>query len=128
MSMDCSDLSAAIWLDRDYPRLSFEPRLETLGIAGHGWITIARCSDCGQIWRVDRPDKYSVDLAIKVSSPDAWTADDDRRVRLEYLKHSYGGEDAQNCIWAACPNRALKGVAMCAEHLYDRMGQSAKDA
>jgi hypothetical protein len=124
----CDRLPAAFWLDQDYRRLSFEQRLETLGTDDSGWIVIARCRDCGQYWRVDRPDKYSVDLAIKVSRPDAWTDDDDRRVRLEYLRHSYGGEDAHKCVWAGCPNRALKGVAMCAEHLFDRMGQRAKGA
>jgi hypothetical protein len=67
-----------------------------------------------------------VDLAIKASQTGLWTAADDRAVRLEYLRQSHGGEDTFSCVWAACSNRALKGVAMCAEHLYDRVGARAK--
>ncbi len=126
--MDCDNLPAAFWLDRDYPRRKFEQRLTTLGTAEGLWVTIAQCNDCGQYWRVDTRDKYSVDLAIKVPSPSGWTLDDDRKARLEYLKRSYGGEDANRCVWASCANRALKGSAMCAEHLFDRMGTRAKGA
>jgi hypothetical protein len=124
--MDCDKLPSAIWLDHDWPRLTFESRLRTLGMADGGWVTISECTDCGQCWRVDRPDKYSVDLAIKVPTPSGWTAADDRNVRIGYLTQSYGGQDSYRCIWAGCSNLALRRVAMCAEHLFDRMGVGAK--
>lgn len=128
MSKDCGQLPRAVWLDHDCPREEFERRLGARAAADDGWVTIAACVDCGQWWRVDTADKYSVDLAIKVTDAQAWTADDDRSVRIEYLTQSYGGEDAHRCVWAGCSNPRLKGVAMCAEHLYDRMGVRAKGA
>jgi len=120
-ALDCSDLPDVFWLDRDYPRQRLEQRLTVLGTSGGGWVTVARCNDCGQVWRVDTSDGRSVALAIKVASLDAWRDENDRAARLEYLKRSYGGEDAVRCIWAGCQHRALKSLAMCAEHAYDRM-------
>ena len=106
--MDCANLPSVFWLDHDYPRPRFEQRLATLSIAGGGWITIARCNDCGKLWRVDTADKYSVDLAIKLPSSGAWTDDDDRAARIGYLKDSYGGNGVSKCIWAGCQNPALR--------------------
>lgn len=122
----CSDLPAVFWLDHDYPRERLEQRLTVLSTAGGGWISVARCNDCGQIWRVDKSDGRSVDLAIKVASLDGWRDEDDRAARLEYLKRSYGGDDVAKCIWAGCQNRALETLAMCAEHAYDRMGATVR--
>lgn len=124
--MDCSDLPNVFWLDHDYPRQRLEERLTTLSVDGGGWITVARCNDCGQVWRVDRSDGRSVSMAIKVEAPDIWQVEDDRTARISYLKRSYGGDDLGKCIWAGCQNRALKSLAMCAEHAFDRMGVSVK--
>jgi hypothetical protein len=74
------------------------------------------------------PDKYQVDLAIKARDAASWGADDDRAVRLEYLRKSFGGESTDSCVWAGCSRRALRGIAMCAEHAYDRAGVRAKGA
>jgi hypothetical protein len=99
---NCSDLPDVLWLDHDYPRARLEQRLTALSTVDGGWITVARCNDCGQVWRVDRPDGRSVDMAIKVAALDAWTDEDDRVARIKYLKHSYGGDDVAKCIWAGC--------------------------
>jgi hypothetical protein len=120
MVPNCEQLPAAIWLDHDVPRAGFEARLVEVGSAEGGWINVARCRDCGQVWRVDLPDKLQVNLAIKIGSadPEQWTAADDRAARFAYLVRSCGGEGAGACLWAGCPHRALRGVAMCAEHLW----------
>jgi hypothetical protein len=124
-SMDCSDLPDVFWLDHDDPRQRLEQRLTAMSITGGGWITVARCNDCGQVWRVDKSGNRSVDLAVKVADVNAWRDEDDRAARLTYLKRSYGGDDTTKCTWAGCQNRALKSLAMCAEHAFDRMGERA---
>jgi hypothetical protein len=125
-ALNCSDLPDVLWLDHDYPRARLEQRLTALSTAGGGWITVARCNDCGQVWRVDRSDGRSVDMAIKVAALDAWKDEDDRAARIRYLKHSCGGDGVGKCIWAGCQNKALQSLAMCAEHAYDRMGARTK--
>ena len=124
----CRDLPNAVWLNHDVPRAALEQRLIAEGTDAGGWIVLARCRDCGQQWRVDQPDKYQVDLAIKVPASRAWSAAEDRGVRLDYLIRSHGGESTDPCIWAGCPHHALRGVAMCAEHAYTRMGARARGA
>ena len=127
MLPSCEQLPAALWLDHDVPRSAFEARLATVGTVAGGWVTLARCKECGQAWRVDLPDRLQVCLAIKTPSADAgqWTPADDREVRLAYLVQSYGGEGADPCIWLDCPHHALKGIAICAEHAY-KNGARAK--
>ena len=124
---DCADLPDVFWLEHDYPRLRLEQRLTALSslpvVVG---IVVARCNDCGQVWRVDKSDGRSVAMAIKVAALDAWKDEDDRAAQIEYLKRSYGGDDIAKCIWAGCQNRALKSLAMCAEHAYDRMGEQVR--
>src|SRR5262245_33665002 len=76
------------------------------------------------------PCKYQVDLAIKARAAASWEADDARAVRLEYLRRSFGGESGEspdNCVWAGCSKRALRSIAMCADHAYDRAGVRAKE-
>lgn len=123
---ECSDLPGVFQLDRDYPRERLEQRLTVLSTSGGGWISVARCNDCGQIWRVDKTDGKSIAMAIKVASVDGWRDADDRAARVEYLRHSYGGDDVAKCIWSGCQHRALKTLAMCAEHAYDRMGATSR--
>lgn len=126
MSINCDQLPESFWLDHDYSRSEFEQRLRIVGRTEDSWTTIADCVDCDQRWRLDTPDKYTVDLAIKVSKKNTWTEADDRKVRIDYLKRSYDGESIYKCTWGECPNKALKGVLMCAEHLYEKMGTRAK--
>jgi len=120
MLPSCDQLPASVWLEQDAPRAEFEARLTTLGTDAGGWVVVARCDECGQVWRVDQPDRLQVSLAIKAPTPELaeWTPAEDRAARLEYLVRSYGGEGAEGCMWAGCPHRALRGVAFCAEHLY----------
>jgi hypothetical protein len=121
MAPTCELLATVVWLDHDVGRGEFEKRLTRIGVADGGWVTIARCNDCSQVWRVDRSDRLQVGLAIKVASanPAEWSEEDDRSARLAYLVESYGGESAQACEWAACPNHALCGVAFCGDHLFE---------
>jgi hypothetical protein len=126
--MNCDTLPESIWLDHDVPRREFERRLRILATGRDGWVTVSQCIDCGQFWRVDTWDKLQVDLAIKVPDQTTWTESDDRRARIGYLIRSYDGEDTSPCVWAGCSNLALKGIAMCADHVYDRMGVRAKGA
>ena len=114
----CDQLPEAFWLDHDYPRRAFTERLREIGTAGGGWIVEAECRDCGQRWRLDRPDKYEVDLAIKVPNFKGWTDAADRKARLTYLARSFGGEGDTHCVWTGCSRHALRGIAMCVEHAY----------
>jgi hypothetical protein len=120
----CDLLPDTFWLDRDFSRKEFEERLDLHGTDQSGWIVRASCHDCGRRWHVDQSDGRDVALAIKVN--ESWMAEQDRLARIAYLRRSFGGDDNARCVSAGCSNRALRGVAMCAEHAYDQMGVRAK--
>jgi hypothetical protein len=86
----CALLPAAFWLDHDVRRDEFEKRLSEIGKTSNGWVTIARCNECQQVWRLDRPDRLQVDLAIKVPSADPaeWSSEEDRSVRAPVRRFS----------------------------------------
>ncbi|HTU99230.1 MAG TPA: hypothetical protein VMF13_01730 [Luteitalea sp.] len=125
MTPRCADLPSALGLDIDLSRIDFERRLETVGTAHGGWVRIAACRDCGQVWRVDLEDRLQVGMAIKVDAPGLLDDNSEHQIRLAYLVSSFGGETEHGCAWADCLNVTLRGLAICAEHAY-RAGLRAK--
>jgi hypothetical protein len=116
----CEALPEAVRLDDDVPWSEFSARLIKRGATAQGGIWLMECRDCGQAWRIDRPGPWRVALAIKTptTSPDDWSVEEDHAVRVRYLEKTYNGVDTVECVWRDCPNRALRNLAMCAEHLY----------
>jgi hypothetical protein len=83
------------------------------------WLQLYRCTDCGQHWQLDLPDKYQVSCAIKIEDPAHWQSFDDKPVRLQFLIESRGGLSQEECAKAGCSNRALKSLAFCPAHAYE---------
>jgi hypothetical protein len=111
----CSECPKAIYLD-DQPS-TFLSTMTQLAVGN--WVKLCRCSNCGQLWRIDEWDKYQVQVAIKVSEIDGWDSFDFKPLQLELLVNARGGLSKEPCAWANCSHTAVNGVAYCAEHLYN---------
>lgn len=113
MPCQCSDSPDAFYLDsssRGFSR-EFEP------IESMEWVTLYRCASCNSLWAIDEWDKYSWQVAARVTDIEGWyMATEAQRKRL--LLDSRGGEDSTNCIWLGCGRRRVKGVSYCIDHLY----------
>ena len=118
----CNELQAAIALDRDIPRSTFETRLQPIGKEAGGWVLDTRCRDCGQRWWVEEQDGRTQSFAIKAPPDGPWNQPLVRAAKIEYLRRSHGEERTTRCMWRECQSLALKGSAHCAEHAYDIMG------
>jgi len=118
----CNELHAAIALDRDIQRSTFETRLEPIGKEAGGWVLDTRCRDCGQRWWLEEQDGRTQSFAIKAPPEGPWNEPLVRAAKIEYLRRSHGEEPTTRCMWRECQSRALKGRAHCAEHAYDIMG------
>ena len=82
------------------------------------WVKLFRCTECGQYWSVDEWDKYQEQVAGKVADSSDWEAPGDE-ARKQLLVRSRGGLSALPCAWAGCKKSAVKGVALCADHLFE---------
>ena len=123
MIPECNELPRIFRLDRDYSRREFERRLVT--DCEEDWLVTGHCRQCGQVWQVEQADPHSrtAGFAIKIPDPATWTSDDERAVRIEFLRQSRGGEAATGeCIVAGCSRRPLRGIAHCAEHAFSLTG------
>jgi hypothetical protein len=109
----CSTLPEAIRV-RDHQ--SFIESLSQLDTAP--WLRLAQCSACGQMWRVDEPDKYQLQCATKIPQREAWQTFDDTAARKQLLLSSRGGSTSESCIWASCEQPRVRGVVFCLDHLY----------
>jgi len=83
------------------------------------WVTLFRCPICGQYWRVNEWDKYQTQFAIKLDSDSNWEDLDATQLEKGYLLKSRGGTTQDECIWAKCQNKQVKGVMYCVDHLYE---------
>lgn len=123
MIPECDELPRIFRLDRDYSRHEFERRIVI--DRDESWLVIGHCTRCGQVWQVEREDGHSRSggFAIKIPDLATWTDDDERAVRIEFLRQSRGGDAVTGeCIVAGCTKRPLKGIAYCAEHAFTLAG------
>ncbi|MBB5358049.1 hypothetical protein HDE76_001255 [Rhodanobacter sp. ANJX3] len=111
----CATLPDAVYID--YQPSAFVGSMVQLAVGN--WVELCRCSSCGQLWRIDEWDKYQVQVAIKVSAVEGWDSFDFKPIQLKLLVNARGGLTNECCAWANCNHHAVKGVAYCAEHLYD---------
>jgi hypothetical protein len=111
----CTTLPKAIYVNDQPP--TFLGSMAQL--ATGNWVRLCRCAICGQLWRIDEWDKYQDQVAIKVSAIESWDSCDYKPLKLQLLVNARGGLSKEQCAWANCSHVAVKGVAFCAEHLYD---------
>ena len=109
----CSELPRIFYL-ADVPR--FELRLEER--EGADWRRLARCRFCDQLWRTDEWDKYVVQFAVKVDSPEQWNNFDSTSLEKELFLSARGGTDPARCAWAGCEQSVVRDSALCVDHLY----------
>jgi len=102
-----------------------DPYFRDMTIVSHksdGWVQLVRCTYCSQHWQVDSWERYSTGLAIKVPDARTWPDSDDLAIRKQALISFRGGLSDQQCRWAGCENRALRGSAYCPECAYHKTG------
>jgi hypothetical protein len=88
-------------------------------VAVGNWVRLHRCKACGQLWRIDEWDKYQTQFAAKVPSFEGWESFDTSKLQKDFLIQSRGGLTQSECSWAGCKNAQVKGVAYCADHLFE---------
>lgn len=87
-------------------------------VASGPWVDLWQCAECPQRWRIDVWDKYQVQFAAKIPAEADWIAFDTVPLQKQLLIAARGGLGDQACAWAQCDQRALKGAALCADHLH----------
>ncbi len=117
MQCDCNQQSD-IFQITDYG--TFVSRLEIVATKSEGWIQLGRCRACGQHWQVDKWDKYQVLCAIKIANPEDWDNFTDEESRMQLLIRSRGGLSSETCMWIHCENQALKNLAFCPYHAWEK--------
>lgn len=99
----------------DTPKAFFRS-LEKVGVGN--WIMLFRCKACGQHWSIDEWDKYVDRVITKINDVENWEATDSTNLRKDLLLSSRGGTTGEECAWAGCSGKQVKGVALCIDHLY----------
>lgn len=82
------------------------------------WRRLWQCAQCGALWSIDEPDKYSHVVVLKVESRASWNDRDDTAGRKALLLESRGGTETTSCIWAGCDRPRVQGVVYCIDHLW----------
>ena len=109
----CSELPDAFYVDAA-PQ-AFDG---TFSVVDSGeWVNLYHCSSCESLWAIDAWDKYSWQVAARISDISGWEAATEAQ-RKQLLLESRGGEDAAGCQWQGCSGRRVKGVHYCIDHLY----------
>jgi hypothetical protein len=68
MIPECNALPAVFPLDREFPRDQFETRIVT--DRDEAWRVFGHCSQCGQVWLIERADVHSRDPGFAIKIPD----------------------------------------------------------
>src|SRR2546423_12177032 len=103
----CSELEAAIALDRGIPRATFELRLDPIGEEASGWVADMICRDCGQRWWLERSDGRADSFAIKAPPDGPWNQALVREAKIDYLRRARGEDPANSGPLRDCHHRAL---------------------
>lgn len=82
------------------------------------WIKLFRCKVCGQHWSIDEWDKYVDRVITRITDVENWESNDSTSLRKGLLLASRGGTTNEECAWAGCKGKQVKGVAFCIDHLY----------
>ncbi|MGN6186077.1 MAG: hypothetical protein ACTHQM_20795 [Thermoanaerobaculia bacterium] len=109
MNCDCSALPPIF----DYEQRPFDFLRRLQEIDTGAFQRLFQCNACNQLWRIDDFDRLQAQFVTKLPSRENWQSFDSSMLEREFL---YKPSD-QPCSWANCPNRAVMGMAICAEHL-----------
>ena len=82
------------------------------------WVSLQKCQNCGQHWRVNAWDKLQTQYALKVSSVENWEAINMEPLIKEKMITNRGGLTSDSCMWFDCNSKQVKGSAFCVDHLY----------
>lgn len=114
-SCKCSDFSRFVKASDADP---YFRDLSQVAVKDADWTTLRRCTQCGQYWQVDSWDKLQVNLAIKIETPENWESNSDQHLRVDALMYFRGGVSEEECMWAGCTRKRLKGLVSCLECAY----------
>lgn len=114
MGCKCAKLPDAFFYEAA-PEFFLED-LEELAIGS--WVKLFKCKLCAQNWSIDEWDKYQERTILKVSEVANWQEIDSTPLRKSLLLEYRGGTIDENCIWAGCNGKQVKGVVLCINHLY----------
>ena len=82
------------------------------------WVMLMQCPECEQLYKVDEWDKYQTCFAVKIQSKENWEAFDSESLIKEQMIKNRDGLTNDNCMWAGCNIKQVKGSAYCVNHLY----------
>lgn len=111
---NCKELPTLIEISNIYS--DFKSNLKRLEVGD--WVHLMECRDCSQLWKMDEWDKYQNIYAVKLSSKEGWQQYDNEPLIKEKMLQNRGGLSNQNCIWANCNLKQVKGSAFCINHLW----------
>ena len=111
--------------DANKPRGTSPATLVEIAHDATGWRRLWRCSECGQLWQIDHPDKLQPRFALKLPATSDFPADT-RAAQLDEISREFGPEVAEKCAWIGCARPRLARIAFCAEHVLERRGKTPK--
>jgi len=114
MRCDCPTLPDLFYLD-EAPQ-GFRDSLH--GEEAQNWMSLFCCPVCGTLWAIDNPDKFYDQVIARVIDRDSWENNNNSEGRKQLLLKSRGGTTEEECSWAGCKDKCIKGVAFCLEHLW----------
>ena len=114
MTCKCDRLPRLLYLDR-----FSVPHESLFKILLGDWSDLHKCKSCGQLWRIDKPDRLQEGYAFKLDSEDDWEQVEVKQLSKDLLLQSRGGITEQKCIWKGCTGFQVRGVAFCIDHLYE---------
>lgn len=101
---------------------SYFSEMNVVGTTDDGWRAIVQCKECNQYWLVDEYDKLQSLFAFKIDNPAAIEEIDFLEIHKSFLLKKHGGESIEQCKMAGCGNKAVNGLAFCADCLITKHG------
>ena len=109
----CKTLPEAFYLEDAADALQTPRKTVDVG----DWVALEECEQCGTLWAIDEWDKYSHQVASRVTNREGWKAASEAQ-RKALLLSSRGGVAEEPCAWVDCETNRVQDVAYCVDHLY----------
>lgn len=84
-----------------------------------GWLNLYKSKNDGSYWRIDEADKYQTRFLVRINSLNDWYNLNTVHMEKRLLLNNRGGTEEELCQWQGCNQKALKGCALCVDHIYD---------
>lgn len=115
MKCPCHNLPDVFFLS-DAPK-AFEKKLIKKEMGN--WMWLGLCPRCSSLWKIDEWDKGHHQVVFRVADQIQWKKEDTTLLRKQLLLKSRGGLNDEECRWAGCHQKQVKGVYYCLDHLWD---------